>query len=240
MQPLDYGHSMLIGNGPENEVRFWVESRTLIIDEESGHSEQYVQAGSCKSEHTFAEKDLFHADNYDFLPIFGPKWSIVYRRWADCRDQYKECKLSQQLWNGQQYRLVEGAGARLLEDHEAILAATHRWEPIVAQTEIWNEATRQRAIVEYPVKTLNTNRQGPVHYQVDSGPVVFPDLTRRWERVVEGMSLAFVAFNAPHFADFVLEGPTSIGPQGQDAAVHHYSHLLTLEAKNRLYALNAV
>ena len=31
----------------------------------------YYQCGSCKSEHTFAEKNLFINPNYDFLPVFG-------------------------------------------------------------------------------------------------------------------------------------------------------------------------
>ena len=33
MRPLDYGCSFVLGNGPENEVRMWVESRTRITDE---------------------------------------------------------------------------------------------------------------------------------------------------------------------------------------------------------------
>ncbi len=73
MIPLDYGRSFLIGRAPANEVRFWVESRTRLIDAERGTSEDYLQVGSCKSENTFAERDLFHADNYDFLPVFGPE-----------------------------------------------------------------------------------------------------------------------------------------------------------------------
>jgi len=29
----------------------------------------YYQCASCKSENTFAERDLFQKDNYDFLPV---------------------------------------------------------------------------------------------------------------------------------------------------------------------------
>ena len=58
MTPLDYGRSFLIGNGPGNEVRFWVESRTRIIDDERGSSEDFIQTASCKSERTFAERGL--------------------------------------------------------------------------------------------------------------------------------------------------------------------------------------
>lgn len=234
MTPLDYGRSFLIGNGPDNEVRFWVESRTRIIDEKSGESEDYVQAGSCKSEHTFAEKNLLHEDNYDFLPIFGPEWSIVYRRKAYLFDGYKECRRSQDYWNGQKYYLVEGREVEELASTEAIRQATYDYVPIVSQTEIRNEETGLRAILECPVKTMNTNRENDI-YQVDTGPLAFPDLSRRHERHVDGIDLAFVVFNAPHFADFVLEVPTKVGNE----EVHHYSKLLTLEAKNRVYAVKS-
>ena len=42
-------------------------------------------------------------------------------------------------------------------------------------------------------------------YQVDTGIVLFPDLSKRYDRQIETFSLAYVAFNAPHFADFVIE-----------------------------------
>ena len=93
---------------------------------------------------------------------------------------------------------------------------------------------------------MNTHR-GRNMYQVDTGPVAFPDLTRRHERNVDGISLAFVAFNEPDHASFVLEVPTPILSENTKGAkvekgtelcnVHHYSHRLTLPAKNRLYAV---
>src|SRR5688572_22228508 len=72
---LDYGLSFLCApttNNPSNNaVRFWVESRTTVFNDESGTAVEFLQCASCKSEHTFAEKDLLIADNYDFMPIFG-------------------------------------------------------------------------------------------------------------------------------------------------------------------------
>ena len=234
MTPLDYGRSFVLGNGPENEVRFWVESRTRIISEASGQSEDYVQVGSCKSEHTFARENLLHEDNYDFLPIFGPEWSVVYRRHADLRDSYREIRRSQEWWNGQQYRLIVGREVEELTSAAAVREATYAAVPIVAQTHVQNEQTGLQAILEYPVKTMNTNRASDL-YQVDTGPVAFPDLSQRRARHVEALSLAFVVFNAPHFADFVLEAPTRVG----DEQVYHYSKLVSLAAVNRLYAVRA-
>ena len=190
--------------------------------------------GSCKSEHTFAQENLLHEDNYDFLPVFGPEWSVVYRRHADLRDSYREIRRSQEWWNGQQYRLIVGSEVEELTSAAAVRAATYAAVPIVAQTHVRNEETGLQAIMEYPVKTMNTNRASDM-YQVDTGPVAFPDLSQHRTRHVEALSLAFVVFNAPHFADFVLEAPTRVG----DEQVYHYSERVSLAAINKLYAVRA-
>lgn len=240
MQPLDYGRSFILGRWPQNEVRFWVESRLRIMDVPRGLTEDYVQCASCKSEDTFAARDLLYEDNYDFLPVFGPEYSLIYRRKAWLNPNYRSCPLSSELWAGQVYHLVEGAGVEELHTTEEVIRATHAMRPIVAQTEFRGAAEGLSAIIEYPVKTMNTNRQRNV-YQVDTGPILFADLARRPERLVESIALGFVAFNVPHFADFVVEVPTAVGA-GQPATdattqIHHYSQRVTLATVNRLYAL---
>ena len=82
MKTLDYGSSFIGSTGPGNAVRFWVESHTRIVNEENGQTEDYYQCGSCKSEHTFAEKGLFMENNHDFIPVFGPHWSVIFRHKA--------------------------------------------------------------------------------------------------------------------------------------------------------------
>ena len=78
---------------------------------------------------------------------------------------------------------------------------TYRFAPIVSQTRISSQETGLSAIIECPIKTMNTNRERDV-YQVDTGPVAFPDLGGGYERHVDRISLAFLAFNAPDFTDF--------------------------------------
>lgn len=233
MTPLDYGRSFLIGMAAFNEVRFWVESRTQVIDERTGRTEEYYQTGSCKSEDTFAERELFMEDNYDFLPIFGPEYGVIFRRKAKLNPSYKSVVTTESLWGGQTYRLVEATRYEELTDLSSILEATRAFHPIVSQTEIWNEETGLRAIIECPVKTMNTRRE-PMIYQVDTGPVAFPDLSNRKTRVADGLALAFVAFNAPHFSDFVLEVPT---PVADGVEIHHFMRRITLPAINRLFAV---
>ena len=234
LPPLDYGRSFLIGTGAGNEVRFWIESRTRIVDGDSGEAEDYWQTASCKSEHTFAERDLFQQDNYDFLPIFGPDFGIIFRRKAYLNPAYKQIVASDIMFGGHAFHLVEASAVSELTDNEAIREATYSFAPIVSQTEIWNDETGLRAIIECPVKTMNTRREGDI-YQVDTGPVAFPELSHQG-RSVDSISLAFLAFNTPHFIDVVIEAETAIAG---DAAVHHFSELQTLPATNRLFALDS-
>ena len=238
MIPLDYAKSFLLGTSPGNEVRFWVESRTRLIDQQAGTTEDYIQCASCKSENTFAETELLMEDNYDFLPIFGPELCVIFRRKAWLNPEYRETRLAEEMWGGPISHLIEAGAARELKSDQDILDATYAFDPIVAQTEITNADTGLTAIIEYPVKTMNTIRASRT-YQVDTGPIAFFDLTRRAERPIDQLSLAFVVFNAPHFADFVIEGPTTIGdgrPDG-DTRVHHYANRVSLPATNRLYAM---
>lgn len=233
LTPLDYGLSFLSGVAEWNRVRFWVESRTRVVDTRTGKHEDYLQCASCKSEDTFAAKDLFLADNYDFLPIFGPEYGLIFRRKASATPSYRDVRASNKMWDGQTLRLRPAKSARLLDSTAAIRKATHDGLPLVSQTEFANEATGLRAIIEYPVKTMNIHDAKDL-YQVDTGPVAFPDLSRRWDRLADSISLAFVAFNAPGFADFVIEAET-VTPNG--ARVEHYSKRATVTGVNRLFAV---
>ena len=60
---------------------------------------------------------------------------------------------------------------------------------------------------------MNIDEEADI-YQVDTGIVLFPDLSKRYDPQIEAFSLAYVAFNVPHFADFVIERPTQLLKMG--------------------------
>lgn len=75
-------------------------------------------------------------------------------------------------------------------------------------------------------------------YQVDTGPIAFPDLEQRSDPLIDCLHLAFIAFNAPHFADFVIEQPTPVMKHGEELCkIHHYSNPISLPAKNIVLAV---
>ena len=236
MRVIDYGRSFVGSEGPYNAVRFWVDSRLRITDA-AGREEEYVQCGACKSEHTFAEQDLFAEENYDFLPVFGPNSTVVFRQRASYVEDYRAIRSGMEAWGKPIYRLREVPGALLLDGNRAIREATHAGLPLVAQTEIKRPGDGQRAIIEYPVKTININDERDM-YQVDTGPVLWPEPSAKGTPIPEILLPAFVAFNIPGFADFVIMAPTPVPGDGSESCrVYHYSRLETISCENRLYAI---
>lgn len=231
---LDYGRSFVFGSAPFNNVRFWVESRTILLDGDQKY--ECLQFGACKSENTFAEKDLFTADNYDFTPLLGDdeQW-LIFRRKNRITPEYRQVK--SEVWGPSVRKLRLAKNTRVLTNFAEIRDATADAHPLVSRTELLDPATGLRAIIEAPVKTINIQPEKQ-QYQIDSGPVALPDLSRRYETRLDCLRLAFVAFNAPHFADFVVEQPDSVMENGQELyQVFHYSKPISLEAKNTLIAV---
>ncbi len=231
---LDYAYSFICCPKSFNSVRFWIESRTILIDEKSNKQTVIYQCASCKSENTFGKSDLFLSPNYDFMPIFGGEDLLIFRRHAHATDRYRELVKAESVWGDPILKLRQAKGVSEISKFEEIRDATAAAIPLVAQTEIHNEETGLRAILEYPVKTMNIDRDNNI-YQVDTGPLALPDLTRREDSPLGTVSLAFVAFNQPHFADFVIEQLTPIKEDDAEITkVYHYSNPISLTARNRI------
>jgi hypothetical protein len=240
IQCLDYGRSFICNSASMNAVRFWVESRTTLTDEKTGQSTVYYQCGACKSEDTFAPKDLFQKDNYDFLPILGGDEWLIFRRRAWLNPNYRSIAKIEKLWGKPILKLREAREVVELTTWEQIRDATAAAIPIVTQTEIVGPEAGLKAVIECPTKTMNISLDRKL-YQVDTGPIAFPDLSKRYDPQIDCLSLAFIAFNAPDFADFVVEQPTPATNDGKDTPqVYHYSKPFSLKAKNRVLALGTL
>ena len=141
------------------------------------------------------------------------------------------------MWDGPRMMLHGATNVTELDTFEKIRDATAAGHPIVTRTEIRNDETGLRAVIECPTKTMNVSLKKSM-YQVDTGPIAFPDLTKRFDPQIDCLSLAFIAFNAPHFADFVIEQPTPV-TEGEEekSQVYHFSSPFSLPAKNLVLAL---
>lgn len=174
-------------------------------------------------------EQLFYSDNYDFCPVISvpagghPASSslLIFRRGLGKDESaYRELSVdASQTWGEPVFRLREARAAYEIPilDFNAIAAATADAIPLVSVTEISDVTTNMRAEIECPVKTMNislsaTDSWPAGVWQIDTGPVAVPDLTRRYEHPLDSVSLGFIATNnrQPDAADFVIEQHTPL------------------------------
>ena len=167
---------------------------------------------------------------------------LIFRRWAVLSElPYREVvKLSDQHpWGIPDVHLVTSANTRRLDTFEEFVTASRACLPIVGKTAFANSETGLRAEVEYPIKTINIH-YNPDVLQIDTGPVMFPDLSKRHESWADALSLAFIAYETrtSEFADFVLEAAVPLEIGGSEAfRVMHYSEIVACKADNSLWSI---
>lgn len=236
----DFGRSLILSGGADhgNAPVFWVESRCRIQGPDAEVLLDYYQCGSCKSEDTFAPENLFLQPNYNFLPVFSRDHAVVFRRYASATSGERPYRSVVEPPWGEVRPRIRTVPTRVLADGAAIAAAAAAAWPLIGQVSVEEPESGYRAILEFPIKTMNVGTDG-TRWQVDTGPVVLPDLEAPRARWPETLRLAFIAYNAWDWADFVVETPTSRTSGGRgEGQVHHYSEVLHRETRNRLLAVD--
>jgi hypothetical protein len=214
---------------PLNNARVQIDCRLQVAEKSSGAMREFLQGASCKTEQVGVEHDVWLIPNADFVPIFSADRFLTIKTYAriGLEEQVrlytqKTAQPDRQLGDVAEAfdsvrRDVTTCSGEVLETAEEIVAATLANEKLNAQTEIEN--VRYRAVIEYPIKTMNANERDIV-YQTDTGPIMYPDLLRAPAELIEGVELAFAAFNGPHWIEFILRVPTEVGG---GMRVHHYN-----------------
>jgi hypothetical protein len=178
---LDYAYSFITGGGPDNAIRFWVESKTTLYDDVNGTVQVFYQCASCKSEDTFGRglarsgKLLFQDPNYDFCPVYStpavPVGSgdptdlsggelIIYRRRLGDTSEYRQVLAYDDAiaiaFGVPTLRPYEAKAVYEVaqDDFDAVAEATRNCVPMVQQTELQG-SDGLRAVIECPIKTMN-------------------------------------------------------------------------------------
>jgi hypothetical protein len=156
------------------------------------------------------------------------------------------------VWGKPSFVLRAVQTAELLDTPRALIVAAKAGCYIVVRTEFANAERRLRAFVEYPVKTINMNEQSNA-FQIDTGPIVFPDLWAAQKGHLEALRLAFIAFNNFGRSEVLLQtsvnaveytNPPIYGQLAQKSrvvelfVVDHYCDVRRLDATHRAYALD--
>jgi hypothetical protein len=237
MQTCDFGRSFVtfITPGRENNARIQVEARCTITEIATGKTGDYYLVASCKGEDTYGTGILFLDPSYDFCGIFSAGEFILIRAGVPYRENNTVGDIRDRF-EGVRFDIAPAPG-EVLEHNPAIVQATLANRLLNGRCEIADEAGRYRAEIEFPIKTMNVNDIRNM-YQVDTGPILLPDFASAQERMVERFQLAFVAYNRPDEAYFVIQEPVAVAPDRADSTrVSHYSRIVRLAANNAVIAL---
>ena len=108
-------------------------------------------------------------------------------------------------------------------------------QPFMARTELWDEARGLRALLEYPVRTMNAYMDAN-EFQVDTGPLIVPDFAREADRTIERFDMAYVLYNTFDKAEFVLRKPVQVAESGDESIlITDYSQVRVVPARHEIY-----
>ncbi|MBL9215663.1 MAG: hypothetical protein JNG83_09325 [Opitutaceae bacterium] len=225
-----------------NYFRMRAECLAEVTDRQTGQTALYVLSASCKTEQVNVERDIWTQPNADFCMVAGPDRCLNLKRWDRTNKGVMLHPPSlgpqpeRQLMNpadsftfyARDIRRVDG---RLMTEVDDIAAVTASDLPMVSRTRI--EAKHYSLLLEYPVVNANFSPREK-YYQLDTGPVILPDLHAPAADVLATFHLAYVAHARPGWAEFLVSQPTPLTPE---ISVHHYSHPVRVECHNEMFAV---
>lgn len=231
---LDFNRSFLtfttLDHG--NTARIQIEARCTLTEHAGGASHRYVMIASCKAEDTYGSGALFKQPNYDFSGVFSDSEYAIYRAFAEARDNQGESGPLEQLFAGVDIVEAPLAAPPMLDTPADIIRATLDGLPLCARTTFDALDGRYTAQLDYPIKTINVH-PARERFQIDTGPLPYPDAAAATGRLVNVFVPAFVAYQTLDQAEFIVQEPT---PLASGASVNHYANTRAITARTVIYA----
>jgi hypothetical protein len=222
-----------------NNARIPIDCVCEINEKQTSFSETFVLGVSCKTERVGVDRDIWSQPNADFVPVASQHQFLVLKAF-DIVDKgimlyppslgkqpERQLERVEDVFDSLRIDIAPIEG-EILDTPKQIVNAVLTNHILTARTKI--ETARYVALLEYPIKTINANERDLI-YQPDTGPILYPDLSREPEDLLGGMELAFIAFNTPTWAELILRVPT---PIADELSVYHYSQSIRIETTNQI------
>jgi len=222
-----------------NNARIPLEACLTVTEKDGDFQEKYLLSASCKTEQVGVDKDIWHQPNADAAFIMSSDTFMCIKTYEVANrsatlyppslgeQPERQIVSMEETFDAVRIDLPRVDGC-CLDTPRAVVEAVLGTTPLNARTTIENN--RYIAVLEYPIKTINANERDWV-YQPDTGPVLLPDLSREPEDLLEGMELAFAAFNKPNWVEFIVRVPT---PIADGISVNHYSKSVGMDSLNEV------
>lgn len=249
MKVIDYRSSFTINitadeEGENNTCRTQLLAKCALINEDSGQSGIYFLGKDCIGEYMYKERGIVQEPTSNVGVIFGEKESSLFKKFAN-----HESDVIQTGAQGVRKKIFAGTiayskelnfklkevEARPLKTSEEIIHATLDCEPMVGRTILNNEEQKWHAVLEYPLYYMNVHSPEG-RFQVDLGPILYPDFNVKGESPIEYLKLAYIMYNQLDAVEFAIRVPTLV-VEGQSVETLHYSKVIKMSAQSELFSL---
>lgn len=251
MNVLDYRNSHVINTSAQdgvdmNTCRTQVLASCTLTDASTDQSHEFYLGKECIGEHMYKESGIAQQPTSEVCIIFSKGESSLQKKFANHdRDVIQSGPMDvprkgfaggYAYWTDLQF-ILRTAAARPLRGVDDIVAATTSGEALVGRTVLTDPQQGWTATLEYPINYVNVHPPAG-RFQVDVGPILYPDLASTEAFVVDRMRLAYAMYNQFDAVEFALREPTLVA-EGQSAQTLHYSRVVKTAATSELFGLTS-
>jgi hypothetical protein len=219
-----------------NAARILIDARCTIFDSDGKLADELYLIAPCRTEWMYRETELIQNPSGEYRQIFSEPHALqlsVGKSISESGPITHGPAVSTEGFNWIQFT-ISPKPSRLLATDKEVVDATMANVPIVAKTSF--ESNGLKAILEYPIRTMNYHEER-VRFQVDTGPLIFPDLDADTERLIDRCYLAHTVYNNFTYAEFIGKQPTPLIVDGAEvASIYHYSFFKNLNVTNEFFA----
>ena len=251
MNVLDYRNSHIITvaamDGVDmNTCRTQVLASCALTDINAGQTYEFYLGKECIGEYMYQEAGIAQVPTSEVGIIFSKGESSLWKKFADHNHDViqsgpwdvrrKSFAGGHAYWTDLQF-ILKSAEARPLPTSDEITASTMAGEAMVGRTELSDPERGWKATLEYPVSYVNIHPPAG-RFQVDVGPILFPDFASTEDMIVDRIHLAYVLYNQLDEVEFAIREPTIV-TDGQSAETLHYSNVVKTAARSELFSLSS-
>jgi hypothetical protein len=222
-----------------NNARIAIECCCQITEKQTGRTFEFFLGANCKCERVGVKQDVWTRPYCDFVPAFSRDRFLILKTFDTADRQIMtyppSLGLQRERYIGEISKAFEsvridihGCEGTALQTTEETVTCVLTNHPMVGLTQLDEE--RYFVELEYPIRTINASETDCL-YQTDTGPVLYPDLSMPAEQLIEGLQLAFAAFNGGDWIEFIVRAKT---PVADGVSVYHFCEPRRHDAKNTL------
>lgn len=216
-----------------NSVRIQIDAICSIEEKTTGQSDTFYLIAPCRKEWMYREEEIIQSPNGEYRMIFALDRQLdVGKDMVERGDRPRS--VTTDTFTSLSFEISHVPAQRLETDQDVVKASQGRF-PIVVESTMQDTSGQITAHLSFPVKTMNFHPERE-RFQVDTGPLIFPDLAISPAHLIDRCKLAHVVFNTSQYAEFICKTPTT---SADGESIFHYSDVHRVQLQNHLYEASA-